>query len=557
MAVGRDTLVGLLVEKSVEMVVGILGVLKAGAAYVPIDPQYPQDRIEYILQDSGVVLLLTHADTAGIPLPGFAAPTLALDDPSFLARTGTTGMTEADPDAPAPVAAAAAANDLCYVIYTSRTTGKPKGVEIEHCSVANLVAASVEAWRLGPGDRCLQFFKQCFDGAVHEYLPCLCSGAALVLPNMAKTAAAGGGMFAVAEAVELHGVTHLTLTPSAAATLDPARCPSLRCISCGGEALTPALVRRWVHGSRSLRSGSGSGSGSDSALTFFNWYGPTEATVASHMKVVAEGTSGWVADKITIGAPLNSHITQHVVDPATLAPVRPGECGELLLGGVGVARGYHNRPELTAEKFVDAARVKVVSPESSTRTRTPATLNSAHEKLYRTGDLVRVVCTGPAAGEVEFVGRIGEDTQVKLRGFRVELGEVEANLLACGAEVAEVVSATATAKAEAEPKATEEGAVEEAEMETEEKEALQEVACVATPEGHLLAFCAPEIRPAAAARVLTAMKTAVPHYMVPHCIVPMPALPRTANDKTDRAALRAAAAAIDVATLRRAQQRAL
>lgn len=240
--VGPDVFVALLVEKSVEMMIGMLGISKAGGAYVPIDPQYPQDRIEYILEDSGANLLLMHEDTRRIPLPDYQGAKIFIDNPAMWAASEPTDFKRA-----------ACPSDLIYMIYTSGTTGKPKGVEIMHHGVVNMILHFIEICRLRDNSKgqniIIQFFKQCFDGAVAEYFPAICSGGTLVLYR--------GSSFAAT--ITKHKASHIFMTPSAIATLEPDMNPTVRSVCVGGEACPVSVALRWAR----------------PGLLFNNIYGPT------------------------------------------------------------------------------------------------------------------------------------------------------------------------------------------------------------------------------------------------------------------------------------------
>ncbi|MEV1025579.1 amino acid adenylation domain-containing protein [Streptomyces sp. NPDC050264] len=307
---GPGTLVGVCVSRGPALPTALLAVARAGAAWVPLDPAYPQDRLEYMLRDSGVGLVI--AD-------GAAAPRLP-DDVRVL-----------DPDAaggPVPDGALdrAGPGDLAYVIYTSGSTGRPKGVLVEHGSVAATVAGMRGAWEVGPGDRVLQFASASFDACVLETGVALTGGATLVLAD-AETVLPGPGLVELMDRLE---VTFTLLPPSVAAALPDAELPALRTLVCGGEALPAEVVARFGAGRR-----------------VFNAYGPTEISIVA--------TTGDVTGSATpdIGRPLPGvHIDLLGEDGL---PVAPGEVGELVVSGAGVTRGYLGRPALTAERYVPVA----------------------------------------------------------------------------------------------------------------------------------------------------------------------------------------------------------
>ncbi|HSN96720.1 MAG TPA: amino acid adenylation domain-containing protein, partial [Candidatus Nanopelagicales bacterium] len=368
MGVGPGKLVGLCVNRSVEMVVGALGVLKAGGAYVPLDPTYPLARLTFMMKDAGVTLLLTHEALVD-ELPARQSVLLCLD-----ADWDTIARRSADPPP-----RTAGPRDLAYVIYTSGSTGTPKGVLLEHRGACNLAHFQRRAFGVGPGVRVLQFANFGFDASVWETMMALCWGATLCLR---PSAALMPGPDLVRTLRE-ERIDIVTLPPSALGALDVEPLPDLGTIVVAGEACPAELVDRWAPGRR-----------------FFNAYGPTETTVCATMFECAPGTG-----KPPIGRPIDN-ARVYVLD-ARLEPVPIGVVGELCVGGVGLARGYLKRSELNAERFV----------------RDPFAADPA-ERLYRTGDRAR----WREDGTLEFLGRA--DDQVKLRGYRIELGEIEAALRA-------------------------------------------------------------------------------------------------------------------------------
>ncbi|WP_030239693.1 amino acid adenylation domain-containing protein [Streptomyces sp. NRRL S-350] len=366
---GADTCVGLHVEPSVELVAGVWGVLYAGAGYLPLSPEYPEDRLRYMIEDSGTRIVLTQEHLRG----RLAA----------LAPAGTVVATPDDAPQTNPVAADGAAPEaLAYVIYTSGSTGRPKGVMIEHRSVVSQLRWMLGAGHLDPGVTVLQKTPMSFDAAQWEILA----------PAVGARVVAGTpGLYRDPEAlvatVRRHGVTALQCVPTLLqALLDTegfADCTSLARVFSGGEALSRRLARAV---GRALP-----------AASLVNLYGPTECTINATAHVVDPAEPGDGAGTVPIGRPVDD--TQcHILDE-NRAPVGADGVGELYIGGVQLARGYLHRPELTEERFVP-------SPF------TPG------ERLYRTGDLVR----WNADGTIQFVGRA--DNQVKLRGYRVEPDEI-------------------------------------------------------------------------------------------------------------------------------------
>ncbi|MEA9992038.1 amino acid adenylation domain-containing protein [Pseudomonas sp. RTS1] len=372
--VAPDVLVGVAMERSIEMVVALLAVLKAGGAYVPLDPDYPRERLAYMLQDSNVPLLLTQAHLLqALPVSAPSHCLVVEPDDHWLSEYADT-----DPDV------AVDAENLAYVIYTSGSTGQPKGAGNRHCALTNRLLWMQQAYTLGAEDTVLQKTPFSFDVSVWEFFWPLMTGARLVV-------AAPGDHRDPSKLVELinrHQVTTLHFVPSMLHAFlqdsQVASCQGLRRIICSGEAL-PVGVQQHVF-AQLPNTG------------LFNLYGPTEAAIdVTHWTCVDEHR-----DSVPIGRPI-SNLRTYVLD-AQLQPVAVGIAGELYLGGVGLARSYHRRPSLTAERFVPCPFQ-------------PGT------RLYRTGDRVRQ----RRDGVIEYIGRL--DYQVKLRGLRIELGEIEARLL--------------------------------------------------------------------------------------------------------------------------------
>ncbi|MFG1644993.1 non-ribosomal peptide synthase/polyketide synthase [Amycolatopsis sp. NPDC049252] len=348
-----ETVVALLLPRSADLVVAQLAVVKTGAAFLPVDPSYPEERIRYMLDDADPVLTLRKL------------PESTMDD--------------------SPLDVEVKRENAAYVIYTSGSTGRPKGVVVSHAGLATLVANTVDAYQVGPGDRVLQYVSPSFDASVLELCASLMTGAALVvtppgplLGDQLRDVLAEGR------------VTHALIPPAALATVEDPDLPDFRTVVVGGDVCPPELVAKWAPGRRML-----------------NMYGPTEATVVS---TVSEPLVP--GEQVTIGRALK-HTQAYVLDDR-LQPVPPGVAGELYVASPGLARGYLGRPGLTASRFV---------------------ANPAGGRMYRTGDLVRRTRTG----NLEFLGRT--DDQVKIRGFRIELGEVESALRAHPALTAAVVLA--------------------------------------------------------------------------------------------------------------------
>jgi amino acid adenylation domain-containing protein len=360
-----DSLVGVHMAPSLERLATILGILKAGGAYVPLDPEYPEDRLRFMLEDADV--------------------TVVAADPAGEARMSALGAKVIIPARDWPEGAGEPAGNLepvagphnaAYVIYTSGSTGKPKGVVVEHAQVVNFVQGMVAHWPLRGNDQFLQFASLNFDVSLMDMFLALGSGGTAVFGSRETLLSPPR----LAELIRAHEVTFAVLPPAVLSLLTGEPFPSLRVLISAGEELSPELVRGW------LRPG----------LRMCNGYGPTEVTIGATIMELSP-------DDITpppIGMPKPNY-RAYVLDSHG-NPVPVGVAGELHLGGSGVARGYLNRPELTQEKFIPDP----FSPVQGTR-------------MYKTGDLVR----RRPDGNIVFLGRI--DGQVKIRGLRVELGEIE------------------------------------------------------------------------------------------------------------------------------------
>ncbi|MFF4764786.1 amino acid adenylation domain-containing protein, partial [Streptomyces sp. NPDC001292] len=369
---GPEDLVGVLMERSADLFVVLLGVLKSGAAYVPIDPGYPAERIGFMLTDAHPALVVcTRASAeaaAGCETLVWDAADVAAD----LAGRPTTAPTDADRVAPLRPAHPA------YVIYTSGSTGTPKGVAVAHRGFVNYVTWRIGAYGWGPGDRVLQFASVSFDTSVSEIYPTLAGGATLCVARR------DGDILLELETLAPNAVT---FTPSVLETLaaDDARTQAvlsgIEHVVTAGEECSPEAVRRWAPG-----------------RAFFNEYGPTEATV----DVTCWTAPDALPDAVSLGGPI-ANVRVYVLDE-WLRPVPPGVTGELYVAGTGLARGYVRRPKLSSQRFVACP------------------FSDSGERMYRTGDLARWT----PEGELRFAGRV--DHQVKIRGFRIEPGEIEAVL---------------------------------------------------------------------------------------------------------------------------------
>lgn len=449
----RETLVGLSFERGLDMVVAILGTLKAGAAYVPFDPATPASRLDYLLEDSAVGLLLAEPGLAPA-LAGRAARVLALDE-ALLAPHGA-GALAADADAPDAASAA-------YVIYTSGSTGRPKGAVVEHRHVDRLMSVTEREFDFGPDDVWTLFHSYAFDFSVWEMWGALCHGGRLVV--VPRLVARTPEQFY--RLVAQQGVTVLNQTPAAFEQFSQAdereRAPlALRYVIFGGAALEFASLRPWM-------------ARHSVAPRMINMYGITETTVHVTVREVSHADALQGGGSL-IGRPL-ADLGTLVLDPAG-QPVPVGVAGELYVTGAGVCRGYLDRPELTAQRFIDDPAV-------------------AGGRRYRTGDLVR----RQEDGDLEYLGRI--DNQVKIRGFRIELGEIEAQLM--------------------------------------RQAAVRQALVLADGDGaarRLVAYVVLDaVLGAGVEQVRAALAEALPDYMVPAVIMQLAAMPLNVNGKIDRAAL--------------------
>ena len=460
LGVGPGDRVGLCVERSAGMVVALLGVLKTGAAYVPLDPAYPRERLALMIEDAGLAAVVAQPDTLAV-LPevsqaGLPRVDLVADGPALSAESGCR------PAVPVPSAS------LAYVIYTSGSTGRPKGVMIQHRNVANFFAAMDARLGSGPGVW-LAVTSISFDISVLELLWTLARGFHVVVHTEPRWAAAG-----LPARIAEHGVTHLQCTPSLARLLaaEPGALSalgSLRALLLGGEALPADLAR-------SLRDAL-------PEVAIHNLYGPTETTVWSATERVDVP-----GEPVPIGRPLAN--TRIFLLDRSLQPVPAGAAGEICIGGEGVTRGYLGRPDLTADRFVPDAW----SGEPGAR-------------LYRTGDLGRRRPGAP----LEFLGRV--DHQVKIRGHRIELGEVESVLAACPG--------------------------------------VRQSVAVARDGGagdvRLVAYVVPAGEPPSVPDLRSFAGARLPEALVPSVFVVLEALPLTPNGKIDRRSLPAPAPSRDAA----------
>lgn len=467
LGVGPEVLVGICLEKSIPMIVGLLGILKAGGAYVPIDPKYPKDRIDFMLQDTQAPVLLT-SRAARLQLPEYRGQMISLDENEAALghQSEETPVTDVQP------------GNLAYIIFTSGSTGKPKGVQVEHRSLVNYATYAAQRFAVGPVDRILQFASISFDAAGEEIYPALIKGAQLVL----RTDAMLGSVAIFLEKCHELNLTILDL-PTAywhqltqELVAEQMSLPeTLRLIIIGGERAIPDRVRDWHKGVAK-------------PIQLFNTYGPTEATiVATNWELYENAASLGIMSEVPIGKPVANAQAFVLNRYLEIQPV--GIPGELYLGGLGIARGYLSRPDLTAEKFVP----------------NPFAENPG-ERLYRTGDLVRFL----PDGNLEFLGRI--DHQVKIRGFRIELGEIEAIL--CQHPALKDALVVAQAK-----KSQETG---------KEDDAIK----------RLVAYCVPKPEQKVNPKDLKDyLKDLLPDYMIPAYFVEIPTIPLNQSGKVDVRAL--------------------
>ncbi|KOV96061.1 non-ribosomal peptide synthetase [Streptomyces sp. NRRL B-3648] len=466
LGVTAETVVGSCLERGVEAVVVLLAVLKAGGVYVPFDPRHPAERLELMLADAGPELVVTTRAFAG-RLTGDHRVVLTDADADADARH------EADTAPAAPVPVAARPGNLAYVIYTSGSTGRPKGVMIEHRSYAHHCRVIADAYGIAPGERVALLSALTFDVAMDQIAATLVAGATVVVADP---------VFWTPDELPArlaeHGVTVLEITPSYyRAVLESPDLPllgSLKLMNVGSDVVTGLDARRWAETGLPAR--------------FLCNYGPTEATVTCLLHPVPETPAeGDAAGALPLGRPVPG--TRALILDADLRPVPAGVPGELYLGGVRLARGYHRRPDLTADRFVP-------DPFATEPGR----------RLYRTGDLTR----HRPDGTIEFLGRI--DHQVKVRGLRIELGEIEAALARHPALQEAVVTAPQTAPGE-------------------RRLAAYLVARPGSP--------VPDV-----AELRAHLGALLPEYMIPSVWVPLDAFPLTASKKIDRKALPDASAAL-------------
>ncbi|MGG7099751.1 amino acid adenylation domain-containing protein [Rhodococcus sp. 24CO] len=434
--IGAEDIVAIAIPRSVDSIVALWAVALTGAAFVPVDPRYPADRILHMLTDSGASRGLTTTSVCG-SLPR-SVPWLTMDEIAAYSRELVVPA--------APIRA----DNLAYIIYTSGSTGKPKGVSVTHRGLSALAEEQSQRYGISASSRTLHFSSPSFDASVLELLLAVDTGATMVI---ASPDVYGGQD--LAELIAGEGVTHAFITPAALASVDPTGLDVLQSIVVGGEACPPELVQRWAPGRR-----------------LFNGYGPTETTV---MVCISDALA--VGEPVTIGGPVRG--VSAVVLDGSGNPVPVGVTGELYIAGLGLARGYHGQPALTASRFVAAP----FGPSGS--------------RMYRTGDLVRWT----TSGTIDYVGR--SDHQVKVRGFRIELGEIDSVLSSHpGVEFAVTVG-------------------------------------VDGPGGEtiLASYVVLSTETVAAEELLSHARRSLPAFMVPSAITPIGRVPLTPVGKLDRAAL--------------------
>ena len=449
LGVEPEVLVGICVERSLEMVIGLLGILKAGGAYVPLDPTYPQERLAHMIEDSAISILLTQEKLV-IELPEYIAQVVCLDiDWNSITREGEKNILHN-----------VRPNNLAYLIYTSGSTGKPKGVMLPHQAIVNHMFWMQQTFPLIQTDKVLQKTPFSFDASIWEFYAPLLIGAQLVI---AKPGGHQDSDYLI-QVINQQQITVLQLVPSLLRILlgtgGLTTCQSLRRVFCGGEALSVELYHRFTQ---------------QNQATLLNLYGPTEACIDTHSYNCHEGIR---QQNVPIGTPIAN--TQTYLLDHNLQPVPIGIPGELHIGGVGLARGYINRPALTEEKFIS-------NPFS----------NELETRLYKTGDLARYL----PDGNIEFIGRI--DNQVKIRGFRIELREIEAVL--------------------------------------SEHPNVRETVVIAREdqpgEKRLVTYLVTNSEPIEISQVRSFIAKELPDYMVPAAFVVLERMPLTPNGKIDRRAL--------------------
>ncbi len=433
--------IGICLNRSFEMIVSLFAVLKSGAAYVPIDPDYPTDRIHYMLQDANLKYIITQKEFSA-KLNG-SQNLLLIDE---LAQTLQTLSAE-NPNVPIQ------AENLAYIIYTSGSTGRPKGTLLQHAGLVNTLQATQQRYHSDENIRQLHFASFSFDASIEEILRPLVLGGTLTLVKAEDLLS----LNALTTIINREKITHVTLPPSVLAVLPPEQFPTLKVVVSAGEKCTPEIARKWKK----------------VVKHFVNGYGPTEATICT---TTFEVPTDFTSTSVPIGRPIPNMRTYVLDASGNLVP--QGVPGELYIAGIGLARGYLNRSDLTAERFVP-------DPFS----------NQPGARMYRTGDLVRLL----KDGNLEFIDRV--DEQIKIRGYRVELGEIESVI--------------------------------------ESSEQVKDAVVVAKKVGmdvRIVAYVIPEGEFDESA-LRTFLKQHIPDFMIPAHFVALQKFPLTANGKVDKRAL--------------------
>ena len=374
-AVTGDTLIGVYMDRSVEMIIAILGIIKSGAAYVPFDPADPEDRLKFKINDCACKMVLTSQTMAEDLLFLAESDTIPVSIDAYWEEIAKFPKTN-PPCINKP-------EDLAYVIYTSGSTGRPKGVMIEHRTCVNMIFARKEIFKLYRNSHCLQFASTSFDASVWEIFPAMVSGATLfIMPDEIRKDPAG-----VSDFLEKQQISDTLLPPVIIEAMPEKDFPMLKILQTGGDTCRTEIMDSW-----------------STNRSFVNAYGPTESTVVATLHFYNKGDLN-----TNIGKPIHN-ITAYILDP-DLAPVPEGIAGELYIGGESLARGYLNRPELTHERFIQNPFASADDIRSGRNLR-----------IYKTGDVVRWL----PGGDIQYMGR--NDSQVKIRGYRIELGEIENQL---------------------------------------------------------------------------------------------------------------------------------
>ncbi|MCO7191377.1 MULTISPECIES: amino acid adenylation domain-containing protein [unclassified Pseudoalteromonas] len=462
-----DTFIGLCVERSLEMIIGTLAILKAGAAYVPLDPAYPRQRVTYMMENSGVkIILSTHFIIEQLDLTDYHSICIDGLGNEQVVQTFVDYATHN----PSELVAGLTSSNLAYAIYTSGSTGKPKGVLLEHKGIVNVAFNHRHYLKVDGHSKVLHFASMSFDAGTWEYVMALLNGATLVIADSVQRLSPES----ISQLLHSEAITHVLLPPAFLAMMEFRDDLALKTLAVGGEACDQEVVEQW-----------------GGTYRMVNAYGPTEISICATWAELRPG------QKVTIGKPLKN--TSAFVLDSNQALLSPGVVGELHISGVGLARGYHQLPEQTAERFV------------------PNPYFDGHNKcvtetLYKTGDLVRYL----PDGELEYLGRI--DQQVKIRGFRIEVSEIEGLLSECLDVDAAVVTVATSATGAKHLVAYVQ---------------LSDQTTVNTASGHKNINDDMVV----IQRIKTELADRLPDYMVPGMFVPVSQWPLTSNGKIDKRAL--------------------